>query len=166
MTNAEHTPQTAPASSLESPVRIDADHTLTKRLGNWTRARSFEVRTRRGAVVLDLRSPDIADGDLDLHVDIDHGMLKLLVASDTVIDHFGSLKWNGRGRVKDLEGASGSEGRRIHVTGQITSGEIRIHRNGIAILSSMFSRAFVQDALRARREGGFTTVDDPTRTAS
>ncbi len=149
------------------PVCIDADHTMTKHLGNWTKANRFQIRTRRGAVVLDLRSPEIADGDIHVHVDIDHGMLKLLVPSDATIDHFGSLSWVGRGRVKDLESASATpSGRRIHISGKVHGGEIRVHRNGMAHLSAIFSRAFLEDAKRARREGVLPTVDDPTRSVS
>jgi hypothetical protein len=48
-----NTAQPAPAS----PVRIPANHTVTKRLGNWTTARQFQVRAHRGHAVLDLRSP-------------------------------------------------------------------------------------------------------------
>jgi hypothetical protein len=158
----------APDNRLDDrPVRVDAYHTMTKRLGNWTAANRFQVRTRRGAVVLDLRSPGIADGDIHVHVDIDHGMLKLLVPTGATVDHFGSLSWEGRGRVKDLEIASAtSDGRRILLTGQVRSGEIRIHRNGLAYLSALFSRAFLDDARRARREGTLTTVDDPARSVS
>ena len=44
-------------------VRVHADHTMTKHLGNWTTGRIFEVRARRGAAVIDLRSPGIAQWD-------------------------------------------------------------------------------------------------------
>lgn len=165
MTNTENLREGFTSDS--SPVRIDADHTMVKHLGNWTRANRFQVRTRRGAVVLDLRSPEIADGDIHVHVDLDHGMLKLLVPSDATIDHFGSLSWVGRGRVKDLESASAApDGRRIRISGKVHGGEIRIHRNGMAHLSALFSRAFLEDARRARREGVLPTVDDPTRSTS
>ena len=40
-----------------------------------------------------------------------------------------------------------------------------MHRGGIAILSAMFSRAFVQDLCLARKTGGYPTVDDPARQA-
>jgi hypothetical protein len=33
----------------------------------------------------------------------------------------------------------------------------------MAALSAMFSRAFVQDLRQARKNGGYPTVDDPTR---
>ncbi len=38
-----------------------------------------------------------------------------------------------------------------------------MHRGGIAILSAMFSRAYVQDLRQARKNGTHPTVDDPTR---
>jgi hypothetical protein len=38
-----------------------------------------------------------------------------------------------------------------------------IGRGGIAILSAMFSRAFIQDARQARKNGTYPTVDDPAR---
>ena len=47
--------QTTPAE----PVRIPANNAVTKRLGNWTTARQFQVRAHRGSAVLDLRSPQI-----------------------------------------------------------------------------------------------------------
>ena len=144
-------------------VRVHADHTATKHLGNWTTARTFEVRARRGAAVIDLRSPDIADGDIELHVDIDHGLVKLLLPADATVDHWG-LQWTGAGKVKDGEGANAAGARRVRITGRVVDGEIRIHRGGMAMLSAMFSRAYLQDLRRARRDGDMPTVDDPTRT--
>lgn len=44
-----------------------------------------------------------------------------------------------------------------------SNSEIRVHRGGVAILSAMFSRAFIQDVRQARQNGGYPTVDDPTR---
>jgi hypothetical protein len=52
-----NTTQTTPVA----PVRIAANYEVTKRLGNWTTAREFQVRAHRGHAVLDLRSPDIPD---------------------------------------------------------------------------------------------------------
>jgi len=143
-------------------VRIHADHTMSKHLGNWTTARTFEVRARRGAVVLDLRSPDLPDGDLEVALDVDRGMVKLLLPTDATVDHWG-LQWTGRGKVKDWEGGTARGGRRIRLTGHVHDGEIRIHRGGMAVLSAMFSRAYLDDVRRAHREGGQPTVDDPTR---
>ena len=37
-----------------SPIQVHADHSSQKRLGAWTTARIFQVRARRGQVVIDL----------------------------------------------------------------------------------------------------------------
>src|SRR3954447_13287091 len=87
-------------------VKIPANHTATRHLGHWTTDREFEVRGHRGATVLDLRSPRIPDGDLTVTVDLDHGTLKLLVASDAVIDDW-ALRRTGRGKVTDAVGGHG-----------------------------------------------------------
>ena len=152
-------PENTPAA-----VRVHADHTMTKHLGNWTTARTFEVRVRRGAAVIDLRSADITEGDIELRVDIDHAMVKLLVPADATVDHWG-IQWTGPGKVKDGEGAKAKGGRRVRITGRSSGGEIRIHRGGMAVLSAMFSRAYLDDLKRAHRDGSMPTVDDPTRTS-
>ncbi|TDD65302.1 hypothetical protein, partial [Actinomadura rubrisoli] len=152
---------TTPATS--TPVRVQVHYGSVKKLGHWTDSRAFEVRARRGMAVLDLRSSRIADGDIEVEVDLDHSMVKLLVPEDARIDHW-DLRYTGRGRVKDWTGTDG-EGRRIRITGEVRHGEIRVHRGGIAILSAMFSREYVKDVRRAHREGGTPTVDDPGRVA-
>jgi hypothetical protein len=80
-----------------TPVQIHADHASEKRLGNWTTARAFQVRARHGQVTIDLRSPQIPAGDIELGLELDHSTVTLLVAGDTVIDHW-DLAWTGRGR--------------------------------------------------------------------
>ena len=151
---------TAPAE----PVKIPANHAVTKRLGNWTTARQVQGRGHRGGAVLDLRSPQIPAGDIEIEVDLDHAMLKLLVAGDAVVDDW-DLRRTGRGRVKDAERPDAPGGRRIVVTGELRGGEIRVRRGGMAMLSAMFSRAYWDDLRRAHKEGDFPTVDDPARTA-
>lgn len=143
--------------------RIHCDHRLVKHLGNWSGAGRFEVRARQGAAVLDLRSPDLPD-DVEIHLDMDRAMVKLLVDDATTVDHW-NLRWTARGRIKDSPSSAGAKtaGRRVHLSGSATDSEIRIHRGGIAILSAMFSRAYVQDVRRAHRTGGMPTIDDPTR---
>lgn len=155
-----NTTQATPAA----PVRIAANHTVTKRLGNWTTAREFQVRAHRGHAVLDLRSPHIAAGEITVDVDVDHAMLKLLVPDGAVVDDW-DLRRIGRGRVKDGEGRKAAGGRRIVLRGQVRHGEIRVHRGGIAMLSAMFSREYLAGLRRAHAEGGFPAVDDPARTA-
>ncbi|MEV0096508.1 hypothetical protein [Streptomyces sp. NPDC050738] len=148
---------------MTSTERIHSDHTSIKHLGNWTDAGHFEIKARSGATVLDLRSPDLPD-DIEIHLDLDRAMVKLLVADDTAIDHW-DLSWTDRGRIKDSAASSTGDkaGRRIRLSGSATNSEIRVHRGGIALLSAMFSRAYVQDLRRVHRFGCVPTIDDPTR---
>jgi hypothetical protein len=147
-----------------TPVQIHADHASQKRLGNWTTARAFQVRARRAQVMIDLRSPQIPDGDVELGLDLDHATLTLLVA-EAVIDHRG-LAWSGRGKVKQTyhDNPAGT-GRRIRLTGQVRHGEVRVQSGGIARLSAITSREYLADARRAHAEGGTPTLDDPARGA-
>ncbi|MEV0414963.1 hypothetical protein AB0I68_30235 [Streptomyces sp. NPDC050448] len=144
--------------------RIHSDHDLVKHLGNWTEAGHFEIKARHGTAVLDLRSPDLPD-DVEIHLDMDRAMVKLLVDDATAIDHW-NLRWTARGKVKDSQSSSThntTAGRRVRLSGSATNSEIRIHRGGIAILSAMFSRAYFQDVRRAHKSGGVPTIDDPAR---
>src|SRR5262249_28272538 len=84
-------------------TRIPANNEVTKRLGNWTTERHFEVRAHRGSATVDLRSSQIPPGDLQLDVDLDHAVLTLLVADDAVIDDW-DLKRVDRARLKDAVG--------------------------------------------------------------
>ncbi|WP_067698328.1 hypothetical protein [Nocardia jejuensis] len=147
--------------STTTPVRIHTDHDTTKRLGDWTSADRFDIKARYGSMVIDLRSPLIeGDQPIEIHADIDHGMVKLLVPDDAVIDQ-SELRWTGRGRVKDFARPSDAAGRVIRLTGSVKSGEFRVHRAGIAVLSALFSREFFEDARRARKEGRTPTLVDP-----
>jgi len=152
---------TTPA--IAGPVRVLANHRVTKRLGNWTTARQFQVHAHRGRAVLDLRSPQIPAGDIEVDVDLDHATLKLLAPDDAVVDDW-NLQRIGRGRIKDTEAPNAPGGRRIVVTGQLRSGEIRVHRGGFAVLSAIFSREFLADLRRTRKQGRTPTVADPAHT--
>ena len=143
-------------------VPIRAHSRVVKHLGHWTCARQFDVRASRGAVVLDLRSPQIAAGDIEVSLDIDHAVVKLLVADGAVIED-GDTRRIGRCRIKDWTGISAADGRRIVLRGEMRNAEVRVHRGGVAILSAMCSREYLADALKARREGRYPTIDDPTR---
>lgn len=151
--------------AVPGPVRIPANHAVTKRLGHWTTARQFQVRAHRGVAVLDLRSPRIPAGDIQIDIDLDHAVLKLLVADDATVDDW-ELRRIGRGRVKDSESPGAPGDRRIVVTGQMRRGEVRVHRGGIAVLSAMCSREFFADLRRAHKEGRQPTVADPAHTAA
>lgn len=148
---------------LVSAERIHADHTTVKHLGNWTEATAFEVRARRSSVVLDLRSPRIDwDRPVAVRADLAGAVVKLLLPDDVAVDHW-DLAWTGRGKVKDGSAAPGDATRRLVLSGTVADGEIRIHRGGVAQLSAMCSRAYLQDLRRAHREGELPTVDDPAR---
>lgn len=146
---------------MTSTERILADHTVTKRLGKWTEADTFDVRGREASIVLDLRAPGVPD-DLQFHLALQHSTVKLLVGEGDTIDHQ-DVTWPGKGRVKDGQGPRGGKGRRIHLYGTADDSEIRIHRGGVAIISAMLSREYLEDARQARRERRHTVIDDPSR---
>jgi hypothetical protein len=148
--------------TTEQPVAIRAHSTVVKQLGHWTERREFEVRASRGSVVLDLRSSRIPAGDIEISLDVDHAVVKLLVADGAVIEH-GDLRRVGRCAVKDWTGTAAAGGRCIVLTGELRSAEVRVHRGGVAILSAMCSRQYLDDARQARREGRYPTIDDPSR---
>jgi hypothetical protein len=126
--------------ATDDPVLVHADSAVVKRFGDWTTARRFDVRVRRGQAVLDLRSAQIPAGGIEICLDADRGVLKLLVAENARIDSAG-LRWAGRGRLKDLAPCPAGGGRNITITGMVRGGEIRVHRGGMAILASLSSRA-------------------------
>jgi hypothetical protein len=131
---------------------IRAHNRSAKHFGAWTTARRFDVRASRSSVVLDLLLPEIEAGEIEIKLDLDHSMLKLLVPDGTVIDD-GDLRRVGRGRVKDWTGSAAPNGRVIRLVGEIRSGEVRVHRGGVAILSLLASRAHrqVREAQKAGR---------------
>lgn len=161
-THATHAMHDAPPEATPQPVPIRAHNTVVRQLGHWTQERQLDVRASRGSVLLDLRSPQIPAGDIEVHLDIDHATVKLLVPDGAVIED-GEARRIGRCRVKDWTGTAAPGGRRIVLGGELRHSEVRVHRGGIAILSAMCSREYVADALRARREGRYPTIDDPSR---
>jgi len=168
------------ASSLvQDAVRIRAHGDSIRRLGHWTTARRFDVRASRGAAILDLRSPRIEPGDIEIELDVDHAMVKLLVREDAVIDH-DDVRRVGRCGFVDWGGASAPGGRVIRIGGEMRRSELRVNRGGVAIVSAMLTREYLaelQQAFRvnhvtslsdvetAYREGRWTTIDDPGRSA-
>ena len=153
----------SPAATAPEAERLHVDHGVTKRLGRWTSASTFDVRVRSGVLVLDLRSPEITD-DVEVRLDLHRSTVKLLLAEGDQVDRW-DLDWTGRGRVKDDQEPAGPGGRRIRLSGHADNSEVRVHRGGMAALSAMFSRAFAQDLRQARKNGSCPTVDDPTRAA-
>jgi hypothetical protein len=152
-------------TTTDRPVQVHADHGQRKLLGSWTSAAAFEVRARRSRVVIDLRSPRIPAGDIQLDLSLDHAALTLLVTPDMVIDQW-DLAFDGRGKVKQAfhQQAPGAS-RRIRLAGHVRGGEVRVHSGGIARLTAMCSREYLADARRAHAQGGVPALDDPARGA-
>lgn len=142
----------APGARVAEPVRIRAHSRAVKRLGQWTTQRQFDVAASRGSVVLDLLLPRVEPGEIDIHFDLDHTMVKLLVPVDGNIDH-DDLRRIGRGRVKDRTGTGTGAGRRIKLRGELRDAEIRVHRGGVAILSLLLSRSSRKAVRQARQDG-------------
>jgi len=150
------------STTLTETEKIRAHGTVARRLGHWTSARQVDVRASRGAVLIDLRSPQIPASEIRIDLDADHAVVRLLVPEDAIVDA-GELRRIGRCRVKDWTGALSPEGRRIVLAGELRSAEVRVYRGGVAIIAAMCSREYIADALQARREGRYPTIDDPSR---
>lgn len=142
--------------------RIRAHGSVVKRLGDWTTSRRFDVRASRATVVLDLLLPELEAGDIEVGLDIDHAVVKLLVPDGARIDH-DELRRVGGGRVKDWTGSEAPGGRRIALVGEMRDAEVRVHRGGVAILSLLGSRRGIRDVRRAHREGRLSPAGDPGR---
>lgn len=172
-------------SAFEAPpvvgeaVRIRAHNRSIRKLGHWTTARRFDVRASRGSVTLDLRSPRIEPGDIEISLDIDHSMVKLLVPDGAIVDH-DDLRRIGRCGFVDWSGSPAPGGRLIRCVGEMRGSELRINRGGVAIVSAMLTGEYLADLRRALREnrisslkdmqeayreGRWTTIDDPGRSA-
>jgi hypothetical protein len=65
-----------------TPERIHADHSAISRLGHWTAATAFEVRSRKSRAVVDLRSPQISG---DIQLDLARSSLILPLPDDASI---------------------------------------------------------------------------------
>jgi hypothetical protein len=173
------------ATVLETPpdsqdmVPIRAHNHAVRKLGHWTRGRRFDVRASRGTVLLELRSPRIPAGDIEIQLDIDHAMVKLLVPDGAIVDD-DDVRRVGRCGYVDWSGSPAPGGRRIRLAGEMRSSELRVNRGGIAIVSAMLTREYLddlrrafrevhatslEDVRRAYREGRWTTIEDPGRSA-
>jgi pimeloyl-ACP methyl ester carboxylesterase len=64
--------------------------------------------------------------------------------------------------VKDAQRHVPGDGRRIRLTGRLQHSEIRISRGGMATLSAMFTREFVEETRRAHRDGDNPALPDPS----
>jgi hypothetical protein len=138
--------------TTEEPVRIRAHHDSVKKLGDWTTGHRFDVRASASLVVLDLLLPRMDDADIEVCLDVDHSVVKLLVPDGTIIDH-DDLRRVGRGRVKDWTGIAAAGGRRIRLVGEMRRSEVRVHRGGVAIVSLLASRTGIHEVRQAHRDG-------------
>nr|ADE22297.1 hypothetical protein [Streptomyces flavogriseus] len=141
-------------------AQIEAYYTNVKRLGHWTDSRTAEVTARRSSVQMDLRSAQIPEGDLEVRITAERSILKILVPDGTVVDE-SELEYVGLSKVKDLQRHSAAGGRRLRLTGVLKRSEVRIVRGGVATLTAMFSREFVDDCRTAHRDGTLPTVHTP-----
>jgi hypothetical protein len=144
--------RTARPEAVHDPVRLRAHNAVVKKIGPWTTARRFDVRASSGVVVLDLLLPRIEAGEIEIQLDLNHAMVKLLVPDGANIDDE-DLRRIGRGRVKDWTGTGSPGGRRIRLLGEMRTSEVRVHRGGVAILSLLFSRKHRHEVRQAHQEG-------------
>ena len=128
-------------------TNILANHTVARRIGNWTRHNVLQVRARGGKVVLDLRSPEIV-GDIDITLDLQRSVVTLLVTDDASIDQW-ELRLAGRGRVKDA--APARDGTRLRLRGNACDSQVRIQRAGVAELTGMLALSRLKDMHRAHQ---------------
>jgi hypothetical protein len=132
--------------------QIRAHHRSVRRLGAWTTARHFDIRSSGGSVVLDLLLPELGPGEITIDLDIDRSTVILLVPDGTNVDD-DELRRVGRGRVKDWTGVGSAAGRTVRLSGEMRNAEVRIHRGGIAILRLLLSSSSRNEVRRARRQG-------------
>jgi hypothetical protein len=179
MTTRSHETPSETLLDTEGTVQIRAHKRSIRRMGYWTTARRLDVRASDSSVILELRSPRIEPGDIEVNLDIDHTMVKLLVPEDAVVDT-GELRRVGRCGFVDWSGTPGRAGRVIRVVGEMRRSELRVNRGGVAIVSAMMTGEYLTDlrnAFRsnhitslkgmqdAYREGRWTTIEDPGRSA-
>src|SRR5262245_50787204 len=135
------TEMNSPQNTATEVVHVQAHYSTNRKLGHWTESRRFQVKAMRGHVVLDLRSPQIEDGDIEIELAADRTMVKLLVPDNAVVDTW-DLELVGQCRVKDSRFEETPGSRRIKVTGQLRRGEIRIRRGGVAVIAAMLTREY------------------------
>lgn len=166
-------------SAEQATEKIAARGRSDRRLGHWTTARRFEVRASHGSVVLELRSPRIGGGVIEVDLDIDQSTVKLLVPDGAQVEH-DSVRRVGRCSYVDWSGSPAPSGRVIRITGEMRRSDLRINRRGVAIVSAMLTNEYFPDLFRAirdnhvrslkdvqdaYREGRWTVIEDPGRVA-
>jgi hypothetical protein len=161
--NSASSEYTATAGAPEGgdTVSVEAFHVSEKKLGHWTEARRIEVRARRSSLHLDLRSHRIPEGEIVVHLNAERSTVKLLVPEGAIVDER-ELELPDLSKVKDAQRHVPGDGRRIRLTGRLQHSDIRISRGGMATLSAMFTREFVEETRRAHRDGDNPALPDPS----
>jgi hypothetical protein len=177
MTSRSHVTTSEILPDADEVVRIQAHNRSIRRMGHWTTARRFDVRASQSSVILELRSPRIESGEIELNLDIDHSMVKLLVPEGAIVDD-SDLRRVGRCGLVDWSGIPAPGGRLIRLVGEMRRSELRINRGGVAIVAAMLTGEYLADLRRAfrdnqvgslkdvqdaYREGRWTTIEDPGR---
>jgi hypothetical protein len=76
-----------PPDRGQEVVQVRVRRDVSRQLGEWTTAASFDVRVCAGVAVLDLLLPRIDAGEVSVHLDVDGGLVTLLVPDGSrVID--------------------------------------------------------------------------------
>src|SRR5260370_14673024 len=119
-------------------------------MGHWTMASRFDVRASQSSVILELRSPRIEPGDIEVNLDVDHSMVKLLVPDGAIVDA-DDLRRVGRCGFNDWSGTAEPTGRAIRVVGEMRRSTLRINRGGIAIVSALLTGEDQADRRRDSR---------------
>jgi hypothetical protein len=151
MPTTHATPPTPSGAHDDPAIGIRADRCVTKRLGEWTTASQFDVCTSAGLVLLDFLLPRIDTDQIEVHLDVDHGLVTLLVPDGTRIVQ-DDLRWMGPGHVRDWTGAASPGGRTIHLGGEVRWGDVRVRRGGVAVLS-LLKQGQAGAVRRAYRDG-------------
>jgi hypothetical protein len=151
MPTSHASPPTPSNAHDDLVIEILADRCAAKRLGEWTTASRFDVSTSAGVVLLDFLLPRIDTEQIDVHLDVDHGLVTLLVPDGTRIVE-DDLRWVGPGHLRDWTGAASPGGRTIHLGGEVRCGDVRVRRGGVAVLS-LLKHGQAGEVRRAYRDG-------------
>jgi hypothetical protein len=149
------------APGAEPAVRIRADHSVVRKLGQWTTARHFDVRSSRGNILLDLRSPRLRAGTVEIWLDLDSAVLRLLVPDGADVDDSRARR-HGDCRIRDRAGTGAPGGRRILLGGQLRTSEVRVQRGALPVRARRSPRNLA-GALRARRDDLLAAIDGSAR---
>jgi hypothetical protein len=143
-----------PSADSAQPVQVRARRDVVRHLGQWTTAGRFDVRVSDGAAVLDLLLPRINADEVNVRLDVDRGVVTLLVPDGArVLDD--ELRWAGPGRMRDWTGSESPDGMIIRLAGEVRRGQVRIRRGGVALLS-LIGHGKAADVRQAYAKGNLT----------